>query len=382
MSEIKSKTVSPEALAPFLRSVLHAETSGDYLEPARLPAAALAQSPDPFVTAVARMTSGVRLAFTTNSPFIALDVLETGFQLAGDPRRSSTFDLMIDGTLTKRAEASGGPTIVVDVGKIPPTTHIAPGAPTTVRFDDLGSREKNVEIWLPHTAMVRLRGLHIADGAHIGPMKSARRVWAHYGSSISHGMEAAGPSETWPAVAARKAGLDILHLGLAGQCHVDGFVARAIRDSNADLISLKLGINVVNADSMRERAFRPAVHNFLDTIREKKQATPIVVISPIFCPAAEDHPGPTIRKGTTFTVLPREAEFSAGALSLKRIRTILEETVQARRALGDTNLHYLNGLELFDKDDLGDLPDGLHPNAAGLKRMGERFAEKMLAKVV
>jgi lysophospholipase L1-like esterase len=342
----------------------------------------LAQSPDPSVAAVARMTSGVRLVFETDSPFIALDVLETGFQIVGDARRASTFDLLIDGKLAHRANASGGPTIVIDAGKLPPTMNIEPGSPTTVRFNGLGAASKTVEIWLPHTAMVRLQALHVSGNAKIGAVHDHRRVWAHYGSSISHGMEADGPSETWPAVAARKAGLDLLHLGLAGQCQIDGFAARAIRDSAADLISLKLGINVVNGDTMRERAFRPAVHNFLDIIREKKPSTPIIVISPILCPAAETHPGPTVREGSTFTTVRRNPTLSVGALSLERIRTILEETVAARRAQGDTNLHYFSGLELFAKDDVADLPDGLHPNAAGLKRMGERFADKTLASFV
>jgi hypothetical protein len=222
--------------------------------------------------------------------------------------------------------------------------------------------------------MVRLRGLHIAKEADIRPCRTTRRLWAHYGSSISHGMEAEGPSETWPAVAAQKAGLELLHLGLGGQCHVDAFVARAIRDSDISLISLKLGINVVNGDTMRERAFRPAVHGFLDTIREKKPTVPIVIVSPILCPAAESQPGPTLREGATFVTRPREPALSLGALTLERIRAVLEEAVASRRAQGDRNLHYLSGLELFGKEDLADLPDGLHPNASGLKRMGERFA--------
>ena len=33
-----------------------------------------------------------------------------------------------------------------------------------------------------------------------------------------------------------------------------------------DLISLKLGINLVNTDLMRLRAFGPAVHGFLDKV--------------------------------------------------------------------------------------------------------------------
>jgi len=43
-------------------------------------------------------------------------------------------------------------------------------------------------------------------------------------------------------------------------------------------------------------------------------------------------------------------------------------------ALSVEDKTYLDGLTLFAEPDLDDLPDGLHPNAAGLRRMGERFA--------
>ena len=368
------RILSPDEIAPLLKSALNVTRSADYIEPARIPATALAQAPDPTVTLVMRMTSGVRLAFETDSPFVALDVFETGLQYAGEPRRPSTFDLTIDGEFATRAETSKGTTILIDAMQVPPKIDIIRGEPSLIRFDDLPAKNKAVEIWLPHTAMVRLRGLQIAKDAQIQAARSTRRVWAHHGSSISHGMEADGPAETWPAVAARMMGLDLIHMGFGGQCQVDGFTARAIRDSNADLISLKLGINVVNGDTMRERAFRPAVDNFLDTIREKKPDAPIVVVSPILCPAAETHPGPTIREGTAFVTKPRNMALSVGALTLTRIRTVLEEIVARRRSAGDRNLHYMSGLDLFAEADLADLPDGLHPNAAGLKRMGERFA--------
>jgi hypothetical protein len=204
---------------------------------------------------------------------------------------------------------------------------------------------------------------------------SDRRRWVHYGSSISHCMEADQPTGTWPAVAARSAGVDLASLGLAGQCQLDQFAARTIRDLPADLISLKLGINVVNADSMRERAFVPAVHGLLDTIRDGHPDTPIVVISPIICPAAEEHPGPTLPNADgRFDVVERADELMVGALSLGRIRTLLERVVTQRRSAGDGQLHYLHGHGLFGADDVDDLPDGLHPNSAGYRRMGERFA--------
>jgi hypothetical protein len=41
-----------------------------------------------------------------------------------------------------------------------------------------------------------------------------------------------------------------------------------MRDTPADVISLKIGINLVNTDLLRLRAFTPAMHGFLDTIRE------------------------------------------------------------------------------------------------------------------
>jgi lysophospholipase L1-like esterase len=78
-------------------------------------------------------------------------------------------------------------------------------------------------------------------------------------------------------------------------------------------------------------------------------------------------------------VVERPEALARGCLTLRRIREIIAEAVEKRRALGDENLHYLDGLELFGEGDLGDLPDGLHPNAAGYQRIGERFHARAFA---
>ncbi|MFL6051371.1 MAG: hypothetical protein ACJ72W_00405 [Actinoallomurus sp.] len=67
------------------------------------------------------------------------------------------------------------------------------------------------------------------------------------------------------------------------------------------------------------------------------------------------------------------AGLAEGALSLSVIRDVLHRIVTERSAT-DPNLHYLDGRELFGESDVADLPDALHPNAAGYRRMGERFA--------
>lgn len=41
------------------------------------------------------------------------------------------------------------------------------------------------------------------------------------------------------------------------------------------------------------RAFASALHGFLDTIRQGHADTPIILISPVFCPFSENVPGPT-----------------------------------------------------------------------------------------
>jgi len=340
----------------------------------RLPAWARAQLVDPAIGFVSSMPSGGRLEFLTDSTAIELEAVFTRLEYGGITPHTARVDLVVDGQMVASETLTD-----TDVIRFPDRTsmefemiHVDP---SVIRFGGLAAGRKHVEIWLAHNASTMLRELRVDEGASIeGPPPSARRRWVHYGSSISHCMEADHPTGTWPAVVARSADVDLYCLGLAGQCHLDQFAARTIRDLPADLVSLKLGINLVNADSMRERTFAPAVHGLLDTIRDGHPDTPIVLISPIICPAVEGHPGPTLPNAEgTFDVIERPAELMLGALSLTRIRELLELVVAQRRQSGDVNLHHLHGHELFGADDVDDLRDGLHPNSAGYQRMGERF---------
>ena len=133
-------------------------------------------------------------------------------------------------------------------------------------FGGLPEGDKLVEIASPHNESIELIELRTDDS--VSPVESTRPVWIHHGSSISHGSNASTPTQIWPAVSARLGGVELRNLGFGGGALVDPFLARVIRDAPADLISVKLGIDVVNLDSMRLRAFVPAVHGFLDTIRD------------------------------------------------------------------------------------------------------------------
>jgi hypothetical protein len=343
------------------------------ISPRRLPAWTRIQLPQP-VNVVARMPSGVRLRFKTDSARIGISFHATNMVTPPATRRPIPFTLEINGQRHAR-QSTRGNTITLN-RKDRSDFSMTRGEDDTLYFDDLGDQQKVCELWLPHNAFVELKTLHLDATATVSAASAdTSPKWIHHGSSISHCVEAEDPACIWPAVAARNMGYRLQNLGFGGQCHLDQFVARTIRDSDADIISVKTGINVINMDSMKGRIFEPTLHGFLDTVREGKPDQPIYLISAIFCPSAETNPGPTIADDDgKFVTIPGHRDVREGCMTLSDTRSILERVTNLRREAGDVNLHYINGLELFSERDAGDLPDDLHPNSAGYIRMGERFS--------
>ncbi|MCD4526299.1 SGNH/GDSL hydrolase family protein [Nocardioides sp. cx-173] len=367
-------------IAALLRGAVETEPTPRGLRPHRLPALAREQAADPQLSMAEEQPSGVRLAFRTSASLIELDVVPTKRDYAGaPPRPDGVYDLVVDGRLAAQATAEGGDVLSIDLAT--GATEHRPGEPVTLRFDGLGDQAKDVEIWLPHdeaTLLVDLRADAVIEPSTV----TGRPVWVHHGSSISHGSNAAHPTGTWPALAARLADAELVNLGFSGSALLDPFAARTIRDLPAEAISLKIGINLVNADVMRLRAFRAAVHGFLDTVRDGHPTTPLLVVSPILCPIHEQTPGPSamdvigLAAGELrFSAAGDPAEVAAGKLTLEVIRAELGRIV-AQRALSDPHLHLLDGRELYGEQDHAELPlpDDLHPDAAAHRRMGERFA--------
>ena len=366
--------------ANLLRGALELEQTAHGVLPHRLPARARAQCADEQLALAEAQPSGVRLVFRTRATAVELDTLPTKRNYVGaPPRPDGVYDLLIDGRLAGQAGVTGGNILTIDMTT--GTTDIRPGPAGTLRFTGLPGGDKDVEIWLPYNETTELIALRTDAPVEPAPDRG-RRVWLHHGSSISHGSDAAGPTSTWPALAAALGGVELINLGLSGNALLDPFTARALRDTPADLISLKIGINLVNTDLMRLRAFTPAVHGFLDTIREGHPTTPLLVVSPIHCPIHEDTPGPSAPDLTAlstgrlrFRAMGDPAERANGKLTLRVIRDELARIVK-QRAAEDPNLHYLDGLALYGEADSAELPlpDRLHPDAATHRRIGERFA--------
>ncbi|WP_052864492.1 GDSL-type esterase/lipase family protein [Streptomyces niger] len=364
----------------LLRGAVEVEHTDHGVLPHRLPAWARAQCADGQLAMAEAQPSGVRLVFRTRATAIELDTLPTKRVYVGvPPRPDGVYELLVDGTPAGAGSVAGGNTLTIDMTA--GTFEHRPGQPGTVRFADLPGGDKDIEIWLPHNESAELIALRTDAPLEPAPDRG-RRVWLHHGSSISHGSDAAGPTTTWPALAARLGDVELINLGFGGSALLDPFTARTMRDTTADLISVKLGINLVNADLMRLRAFAPAVHGFLDTIREGHPTTPLLVVSPLLCPIHEDTPGPSAPDFSNlsagqlrFRATGDPAERSAGKLTLNVIREELAGIVK-QRAADDAHLYYLDGRELYGEADAAELPlpDQLHPDAATHRRIGERFA--------
>ncbi|MFJ4632403.1 GDSL-type esterase/lipase family protein [Streptomyces sp. NPDC088847] len=361
----------------MLRGFLEMEKTARGLLPHRLPARARRQFPDDQLVVAEAQPSGVRVVFRTRATRVELDTLPTKRVYRGFPAMpDGVYDLLVDGRLTAQTTVIGGNVRTV-TDMITQASELTEGPPGTARFAELPAGDKNIEIWLPHTEVTELIALRTNAPVEKAP-DSGRKVWLHHGSSISHGSNATHPSGTWPALAAAQGEVELVNLGFSGNALLDPFTARAMRDAPADLISVKVGINIVNADVMRLRAFTPAVHGFLDTIREGHPTTPLLVVSPILCPVQEDTPGPLMPEldggAVRFRATGDPAERAAGRLTLTMIREALADVVQ-QRAADDPHLHYLDGRDLYGKTDFAELPlpDEVHPDPAGHRRIGENF---------
>lgn len=340
------------------------------LVPHRLPDWTRKQFADAGMDRVSHQLAGVYLDFDTLADVIELEVTLTRLLRPHHTvsERPAIFVTVVDGEGVDRAEVTAG---VVVRPHPDGTVSVVDGGPTRVRLaTGTSSTQTRVQLWLPHNAAVEIISVAASAPLSAGANTPGLR-WVHHGSSISQCIEADGPLGTWPTVAARKLGWALTNLGFAGQAMLDPFVARTIRDLPADVITLKLGINLINGDAMRSRTFVPAVHNFIDIIRERHPDTPLVLLSPISCPIHETTPGPTLltengdHRGDPDNVWP-------GALTLSIVRDHLEHIASTS---DDAHLHYLDGRTLLGEGDVGHLYDHLHPDAAGYRLMGTRFAD-------
>ena len=320
---------------------------------------------------VAAQGSGVRLELLTSATEIAL----TYRSLRDNPQRPSVVTAVSGDHEVSITHTDGD----LRLWSIDGTFEFVAGVDSVAIINlPPAATARAVSIWLPHDCAIEI--IDLSADAEISPATNKPFTWLHYGSSISHCVEANEPTGVWPSRVAIDLGLNLVNLGLAGSANIEYFAAKTIATTPADLITLKLGINVVAGATMTRRTFVPAVQAMLDIISKAQPEAKIVVISPIYCPGLETQPGPAL---TTFDGKVIGSEYSGvdwvGELTLSEVRELLAGIVRQR---ADSNLCYLDGLELFREGDVDLMPDHLHPNAEGYLLMAERAKRLLFSDVL
>ena len=289
--------------------------------------------------ATARLPVGVRLEFVGRA-----DVLEIDYETATDD-------------LGYRGEGAGTAfTLVTGDESMSVPAQLGHGsarfALSRLQRDD---PDQPMVVYLPEGMRPRVVALH-AEGGELGPAPRGPR-WLAYGDSIAEGWIASGPAGAWPAVAARRTGLDVVNLGYAGSARGELPSAQQIAALEADVISVSHGTNCWSRIPFSTAMFREQTLAFLALVRQGHPETPIVVTSPILRPDAEESPN----------VL--------GA-TLVDLRLTMEHLTRELIDAGDTQLTLVEGASLIGPDDL---PDGIHPGDHGHAVLADAFGTAVAA---
>ena len=191
-------------------------------------------------------------------------------------------------------------------------------------------------VYLPEGMKPVIRSLS-GVGGRIEPAPADQRRWIAYGDSVAEGWVASGPALAWPAVAGRQYGLDVVNMGYAGAARGEVASAEQIAALDADVISITHGTNCWTRTPHTAAMMGAAVGAFIDVVRQGHPETPIVVVSPVLRPDAEQTPN---RLGAT----------------LADLRAAMEEAASPRDVV------LIPGGDLIGADNLA---DGIHPDDEG-----------------
>jgi hypothetical protein len=327
----------------FFQGHVSLERKDGWVKPWRLPITRrdLFPSPEDGLLARAEHASGVRLRFATEANAIRLRFLSLPDVPESCGREVFHFDLTIEGELVASAPAAVGA--------------------QEATFKNLPPGDKVVEIWLLPEAPVELLALEADGPCH--PAEDTCPRWVTYGSSLTHCVRAHSPARTWPAIVARRRGLHLTSLGFGGQCHLDAMVGMVIRDLPADLITLKLGINTIGG-TLGARTYPAAIVGLVQIIREKHPDTPMALVSPMGYP-------------------PHETAPNAVNYTISGMRRDMEAVHRRLVALGDTNLIYVNGLEVFNLELIDRYAeDQCHPDADGIELQADNFDRAVMDRLI
>ena len=143
-------------------------------------------------------------------------------------------------------------------------------------------------VYLPEGMKPRVHSVVAIDG-DIAPAPS-RPSWVAYGDSITEGWSASSPARCWLAIAGRERAMGTVNLGFAGSARGEIVLAQQVATLDADVVTVAYGTNCWATIPYSTDMVRANTAASLRIIRAARPQVPVLVVSPLIRPDAEEQP--------------------------------------------------------------------------------------------
>ena len=293
------------------------------------------------VAALSRETSGGRVRFSTDSPYIAIRAKYKAVGRSSHLNLLSTtgFDLYTDGEFGSR---------FIKEFRMP--YDMKDYYEQIIELD--GPYMRSYTINFPVHAVVEKLEIGLKPGATLGEGRKYRELkpFLVYGSSIVHGTAATRPGLTYPNMISRELDMDYYNVGFSGMAKGEEVIARWIAEQPMSVFVCDYDHNASNAEQLKNTHFR-----MYEIIREKNPDLPYIMVT---------RPDYWTRITEQDAILDR--------------RAVIMESYLKARALGDKNVYFIDGLSFnVGAHQYDTTVDGVHPNDYGFVRMADSIGAVM-----
>lgn len=317
---------------PFSLHGLYEEEDVSFFH--RMPMA-VAEQVSAGVHSLARESSGIRVRFATDSPYIALRAKYRTYS------RSTHISLLANAGFDMYVETEFGQRFVKEFRM---TYDMTDSYEQVVALEC--AKYRTYTINFPIHAVVESVDIGLAPGAALGAPNPYRNHLPvlFYGSSIVHGTAASRSGNIYPAIISRELNLDFYDLGFSGQAKGEAVMAEWIAGRPMSICVCDYDHNAANPEHLKKTHYP-----FYEKIREKNPELPYIMI-------------------TTTDYWTRHYEWD----NVLRMRDVIMESYLRARAAGDRNVYFIDGMSFNSVPHQYERTvDGVHPNDAGFIRMAE-----------
>lgn len=281
-------------------------------------------------------TSGGRVRFVTDSPYVAIHAMLDGVELMPHmPLTGSCgLDLYVD-----RAY----------YGTFVPPADLRDGFDHILEFQDAKPRE--ILIHMPLYCNVKQLLVGLSRAAAVLPPKAYgfEKPVVFYGHSITQGGCASRPGNSYPNTLSRRMDVDIVNLGFSGSCKGERAMAEYIAELPMQALVMDYDHNAPDLAHLA-KTHEP----FFKIIREKNPDLPVIFM----------------------TSTAQERFFD----DLEGRKQVVYRTCENALGAGDQNVYFIDGSKIYDGCD-GATVEGCHANDLGFWLQADAVG-KVLAAVL